>query len=233
VTPLLEEALAAYGGLERWRDVFEISAHARSGGLALGSKLAGRPFRDYHMTVFARRPRTVISPYPRAGSRGVFDEGSVRIESERGGTIAVRENPRPSFARGRRLFWWDRLDALYFAGYALWNYFTLPYLLASDGVEVGEEGRTLHASFPPGLHTHSREQAFHLDEQGLIAQHDYTPEVFGGWAKAAHVTLAHEQVDGLTFHTKRRVTPRTRSGKPRRGPVLVWLEFDRLEVSRA
>jgi hypothetical protein len=225
VSGLLEETLEAHGGLERWRSTEQISVHARSGGVALASKFAAGPFRSYDLTVSTAHPRTVIEPYPRAGARGVFEDGAVRIESDAGETLAERADPRSAFPGGRRLLWWDRLDALYFAGYALWNYFNLPFLLTRDDIELRDDGRTLHARFPSGVPTHSPEQAFHLDERGLIAQHDYTAEVFGRWAKAAHVSLEFGELGGLTLATRRRVTPRARSGKPRRLPVLVSLEF--------
>lgn len=225
MTALLEEALAAHGGIERWQAGGELKARARSGGFALASKFAGGPFRAYELTVSTVRPRAVIDPYPSAGSRGVFEDGAVRIESYGGKTVAGRADPRPLFPGGRRRLRWDRLDALYFAGYALWNYFNLPFLLTEPGVELRDEGRTIHAIFPAGLPTHSPRQAFHLDERGLITQHDYTAEVFGTWAKAANVSLAFAEFDGLTLATERRVTPRTRAGRPRRRPVLVWLDF--------
>jgi hypothetical protein len=225
VSALLEEALEAHGGLERWRETEQISVRARSGGVALASKFAAGPFRSYDLTVSTGHPRAVVDPYPRAGERGVFEAGAVRIESADGGVVAERADPRPLFPGGRRLLWWDRLDALYFAGYALWNYFNLPFLLTRDDVELREAGRSLHARFPASLPTHSREQAFHLDERGLIVQHDYTAEVFGRWAKAAHVSLEFGELGGLVLATRRRVTPRARSGKPRRLPVLVSLEF--------
>jgi hypothetical protein len=222
---LLDEALAAHGGLERWRELDMISAHARSGGFALASKFAAGPFRSYELTVSTKRPRTVITPYPAPGRRGMFLGAAVQIESDAGEILERRADPRRLFPGGRRLIRWDRLDALYFAGYALWNYFNLPFLLAEPSVELREEGRTLRARFPDGAPTHSREQAFHLDERGLIVQHDYTAEVFGGWAKAANVSLEFGQFAGLTLASRRRVTPRARSGGPRRLPVLVSLEF--------
>lgn len=222
---LLDEAIAAHGGRERWQATDEIRVHARSGGFALKSKLTHRPFRSYDLTVSTTSRRAMIEPYPRTGSRGVFEDGGVRIESDSGEVLEERPDPRPLFPGGRRLLWWDRLDALYFAGYALWNYFNLPFLLASDGIGLREQGRTINATFPQGFPTHSREQAFHLDERGLIVQHDYTAEPFGKWAKAAHVSLEFGELEGLTLATKRRVTPRAGSGRPRPFPVLVSLEF--------
>jgi hypothetical protein len=225
VSALLDEAIEAHGGLESWRETEEIRVHARSGGAALASKFAHRPLREYDLTVSTNSQRAVIEPYPRAGSRGVFENGGVRIESDAGAVLAERADPRPLFPGGRRLLRWDRLDALYFAGYALWNYFNLPFMLTRDDIELREDDRTLRARFPEGFPTHSRDQAFHLDGRGLIVQHDYTAEVFGRWAKAGHVSLEFGELGGLTLATRRRVTPRAPSGKPRRLPVLVPLEF--------
>lgn len=225
---LLEEVLAAHGGRDRWAAGRQVSAHAQSGGFALRSKLAARPFREYDVTVSVHEPRATIDPYPAAGRRGVFGGDRVWIEdAESGETVAERSDPRSGFPYGRRALWWDRLDALYFAGYALWNYLTLPALLAREDVEVAEaQGRRLEVSFPAGLPTHSREQAFLFDSAARLVRHDYTAEVFGGWAKAAHVSSGHQDFDGVPFATSRRVTPRRRNGYPARFPVLVWIEFD-------
>jgi hypothetical protein len=219
---LLEETLAAHGGIERWRAAREIEAELRSGGFALGSKLAGGPFKRYTAGVSVHEPRSVLEPYPKSGSRGVFEPDAVRIE---GATTAERQDPRRLFPGVRRRLWWDRLDALYFAGYALWNYLTTPLLLTRAGVEVRESGRTLHVTLPEGLPTHSREQSFLLDDDGLIVRHDYTAEVFGGWAKAKHLCSEHRKFDGLVFPTRRRVTPRNSPF-----PTLVWIDVDRVSV---
>jgi hypothetical protein len=224
---LLDEVLEAHGGLERWRGLRELSAELRSGGVAVASKGAAGPFRRYGVRVEPAEPRTVIEPYPRRGRRGVFDADGVRIETLDGRVLADRRDPRRLFPGGRRLLWWDRLDALYFAGYALWNYFTTPLLLTRDGVELRAEGRILHARFPTELPTHSRDQSFHVDERGLIVRLDYTAEVFGSWAKADHRCSEHRAFDGLVFPTRRRVTPHGR-----RRPTLVSITVDALQPSR-
>jgi hypothetical protein len=220
---LLEETLAAHGGIERWRAAGEIEAELRSGGFALASKLVAGPFRRYTARVSVHEPRAVLDPYPEAGSRGVFEGDRVRIVGE---TTSEREDPRQLFPGVRRRLWWDRLDALYFAGYALWNYLTTPLLLTREGVAVSEDGRTLHVTFPEGLPTHCREQSFQLDDDGLIVRHDYTAEVFGRWARAKHLCSEHREFDGLIFPTRRRVTPR---GSP--FPTLVRIDVDGVRVS--
>jgi hypothetical protein len=234
---LLDQVLAAHGGRPAWESAREVTTRLRSGGLALTMKRTGAVFRAYEARISMAEPRTVISPYagsvragadPEPGFRGVFEGDRVRIETEAGESVAAREDMRRRFPGVRRRLWWDPLDGLYFAGYALWNYFTTPLLLTRPGVEVEELAGRLRVTFPPEVPTHSRKQVFHLDEQRLLVRHDYTAEVFGGWARAQHVCSVHRKFDGLVFPTRRRVTPR---GLPR--PMIVWIDVESVSVTRA
>lgn len=199
---LLEEALAAHGGLERWREVQQIEVRLRCGGIAMAMK--GRPgvLGDLHAVLDSRRPRVEFA------GLGVFD-------GARGRPAGI----------ARRLRWSDA-DVVHFAGYALWNYMTSPFLLVESGASVEElPGRRLAVEFPSELPTHSRRQLFHLDSHGRVDRLDYTAEVFGGWARATHRCLSYEEVDGLVFATERRVTPR---GLP--APTLVSIQIDEIEL---
>jgi len=111
----------------------------------------------------------------------------------------------------------------YFANYAFWNYFTLPALLISDEVQWRESGPgVLDAAFPASIPTHCPQQRFHFDtDTGLLRQHDYTANVIGGFARAAHVIESHATQDGLCFPSHRRVTPRGPRGRPLAGPTLI------------
>ena len=216
--------IAAHGGRDAWESAREVTAELRSWGLALKMKRAGEPFRRYRAQVTVGEPRTVISPYP--GGLGVFERDSVWIENEAGAVVERRDDMRSRFPGLRRRLWWDPLDALYFAGYALWNYFNTPLLLTR--CEVEERGRSLRVRFPPDIPTHSRDSVFHFDERGLLRRLDYTAEVFGKWARGKHMCSAHRTFDGLVFPTVRRVTLR---GTP--APVLVAIDVDDVSVSRA
>jgi hypothetical protein len=220
---LLEQVLAAHGGREAWESAAEVTVRLRSWGLALTMKRVGEPFREYEARVTVGRPRTVISPYP--GGVGVYERDSVWIESEDGAEVARRDQMRRRFPGFRRRLWWDPLDALYFAGYALWNYFNTPLLLTRCDVE--ERGRSLHVRFPPDVPSHARTTVFHFDERGLLERLQYTAEVFGKFARANHVCSQHRTFDGLVFPTVRRVTLRGT-----RGPVLIAIDVDDVSVSR-
>ena len=76
---LLDEVLEAHGGLERWRSARSIQARVRSGGLLLRTRVPGNRFADYRLTVDAQEPRAVMDPFPREGTRGVFERGMSRV----------------------------------------------------------------------------------------------------------------------------------------------------------
>jgi hypothetical protein len=207
-------------------------------------RLKGRAagFRDYGLSVATGRQTARLQPYPRAGSSGVFDAGNVRIEGSGGKVLAQRQDARRAFfglsGVGRKARW-DELDALYFAAYALWNYMAIPFLFEWPGFEVsegaplvidGESYRRLDVVFPEDIHTHCREQTLYFDSLGLLRRHDYHPDVVSSLARAAHLCDAHREVGGLVFPTKRRVVPKSLRGRPRRGPTVVSLEFDSIEV---
>lgn len=129
---------------------------------------------------------------------------------------------------------------MYFAGYALWNYLTIPFLFERLGFEVsegaplgvaGETLRRLDVTFPGGIHTHCRTQVFYFDSRGLLRRHDYHPDVVSSLANAAHLCDEHREFGGLVFPTRRRVVPRGLRGRPLRGPTIVSLELDSIEVS--
>jgi hypothetical protein len=231
---LAEQAIAAHGGMTAWRQAETIVVQISSGGFAFASKLQGHAVRGVDARVATSSQRVVFEGYPADGQRGILEaDGSVRVETAAGTVAAVREKPRAAFGDLRHRLWWDRLDILYFGTYAIWTYISTPFVLLRDGYELreldpwderGERWRRLAVRFPEGVHTHSREQVFYVDEAGLIRRHDYTAEPFGGWAKAAHYCFDHRSFDGLLLPTRRGVYPRRPDNTPRPRPRLVWIE---------
>ncbi|MEO8092115.1 MAG: hypothetical protein ABI726_05350 [bacterium] len=239
---LLDLALDAAGGLDRWQRAARITTRLASGGLAFDTKWKRGALRDVEGVIDRARPRTVYSPYPAAGRRGVFEADRVRIETDSGEVLEERQDPRAAFggtAGLRRNLWWDHLDLLHFAGYALWNYLSAPFMLTRPGFELsegapweedGERWRRLDVRFPAEIPTHSPEQSFFYDESGLQRRHDYTALPFGRWARATHYCYEHRELDGLTLPTRRRVHPRLPSGKPLRPITLVWIDIASLSL---
>ena len=159
----------------------------------------------------------MLAPYPEPGKRGVFEHGDVRIETDDGEVLAERKNPRAAFG-GRRNLWWDDLDLLYFAGYALWGYMGAPFIFTRPGLRgrgdravargrrglAGPAGALPRRTCPP---THASSRTTSAPD-GLIRRNDYTAEVFGGWAKAAHYCWDYRDFDGFKIPTRRGAMPR-------------------------
>ena len=218
---LLDEVLEAHGGLERW------AARARDprpGPLRRAADphpVPGNRFATCRLevaapsrvgsadAVSARRAGAASSTTARSGSRPLDGE-----------VLESREHPRELFfgrAGLRRNLRWDALDSIYFAGYALVNYLTPPFLLTRDGVARARDralarGRRDLAPARgalPGRHRHPLASASSSTTTPTLRlrRHDYTAEVVGGWARAAHMCADHVEVGGLVFPTRRWVRP--------------------------
>jgi hypothetical protein len=231
---LLEPVLAAHGGLAIWRAVGRIDARFSSGGLAFALRWQAGKLLNHSISVFPHEMRVVIYDYPKPG-----DCGEWQIDAVGTGPIGQTHDHMRYRAREHFRGWiaqvrWDDLDLLYFAGYALWNYLSFPFLLCLDGVEttfVAGAGRTLlEVNFPPGFPTHCSRQFFHLDREGLLLRHDYVAEVFGKWAAAANFCRKSEAVDGLRLYARRRVVPSLGRSASLPFPTLVWIELDDISI---
>jgi len=236
-TDALKRILDAHGGLDRWRSLSTIEVEMSAWGLLFTAKRVA-PVRHSRLTINTQSPEVVLHDYPSPGLRAIV-HGTRRVEirDSAGELLSSRADPREAFRHARRLVRWDALDFAYFCGYAMWGYLTLPFLLLYPGVEcdiaeVGsvEGGRAgggtrLEVRFPPDLPVHSRNQRLYFDDAGRLYRHDYTAEVVGGWAKAAHLCRDYQQFGGLWLPTTRRVYPRGPSGRPLPGPTLVAVDI--------
>jgi hypothetical protein len=201
---LLDECLAAYGGLDRWRAEEAVEVRVSARGLAFLIKGNGRPLTGARARVRTSGQHVEFPDWPQPGASALLTSEEVRIGDRR------RAEPR----FGRR---WDELDFVAFGGAAMWTYVSLPFVLADWGAEE-LPGRRLRFRVPEPIRSHCREQTIHIDERGLIVRHDYVAEAFGSWARGVHRSSAFEVFDGLPVATRRRV----RLG--RLGPVVVKVD---------
>ncbi len=236
---ILDFVIEKHGGLERWEAADKITIHAETGGAALPLRFKFNAFRKYEAQIYTKKQHVVITPHPVQGRRGVFHDTQVWVETGDGEVISRRHQARKAFSDLRHKIWWDDLDTAHFGGYALWNYLTTPFLLLRPDIEIqelsswtenGEKLRRFSARFPADLLTHSDEQDFYFTEEGLLRRHDYTAEVFGGWAKAAHYCWDHKEFDGLVFPTRRLVFPRKKNNLPKSFPTLVSINISNVKV---
>jgi len=235
---LLEEVIAAHGGRERWRSVTAIEFSLQSAGFAFASHGQPSALRGLKVRVLPHQRIVQLRDYCRPGWSGEWSPHYVAMRNRDGALVSERHEPRTEFRGIVKNLVWDKLDILYFAGYALWNYLSFPFVLAEPGVKLAAPGSVdpgsslrLAVEFPASLPTHSARQLFHFDEKRLLTRHDYTADVIGKWATAANCILASEVVDGLRFYTRRKVYPRMGARQTVWPfPLLVWIEIDDLAV---
>jgi hypothetical protein len=229
----------AHGGLERWRRFEHVSAHLRNGGVLWPLKHPQGAFSDVHVRVALRRQWASHSPFLEPDLRTSVEPHRVAIETAAGHLVDERLEPRESFAGHQLETPWDRLQLAYFAGYAMWNYLTAPFLFAMDGVaseellpwhERGEAWRRLKVTFPDTLATHSAVQTFYVGSDGLLRRHDYDADVLGGTA-AAHYVYEYQDFSGLLVPTRRRVLGRRPDGTPEPEPSIVTIDLSEVEFT--
>jgi hypothetical protein len=234
---LARQAMDAHGGLERWNRFTTLSAHLIQGGALWAAKGKAGVLVDPTVTIDLREEKASHWPFGSPDRRSRFEPQRVAIESASGTVLEELLQPRASFA-GHAATWSD-LQLAYFAGYAMWTYLNIPFLLARLDVESeevepwqesGETWRRLKVRFPANIATHSTEQTFYFDRQGLLRRQDYTVEV-DGTAGAAHYVYDHKEFSGIVFPTKRRVFRRQPDGRPAPEPLIISIDLDRIVFS--
>jgi hypothetical protein len=236
---LLDLALRAHGGLERWQELETLTATFTLGGALFGMK--GKPDGlggAVVATVDTMRPQLSFSPFMGA-TRGVFEPDRVTIAAEDGSERELND-PRARCLDVAAEDPWDDLHILYFSGYALWNYLATPFMFRRPGfsfeeVEPWHEGehtwRGLRVAFPEDVPTHTREQVFYFDEAGLLRRLDYAVDILGSPAPvAAHLTDEHDEFSGLVVPTRRRVYLRDEDGVPNTEAAVVELDISDVTV---
>ncbi len=238
---LIDEIIQAHGGRAHWQRVVLIEAELSSGGFAFAAHCQPFALRGLKITVNPHGREVELRNFCRPGWRGLWTPDQVQIRDDQDVLVAERREPRARFGRLLSQVYWDKLDMLYFAGYALWNYLSFPFILETPGVVVSaleppleDAPRRLTAHFDASIPTHSPIQVFHIDTSYHLLRHDYTADVIGHWANAANLCLAAEEVAGLRFYTCRKVYPRMgRKQTVIPFPTLVWIDLDSIQVRLA
>jgi len=237
---VIDHAVKAHGGLDRWRAVTSLSAPVSIGGSLWADKGHDGVLADAAVFIDPHRQHVEFSGFGPGRLRTWFEPGLVTVCAEDGTEIDRRRDPRASFPRDAAAAW-DNSQVAYFASYAIWNYLTLPYLLTTAGVQVTDvepwpavdpSWHRVRAEFREApIDTHNRVQYYNFDSQNLLVRHDYDADVLGG-VPASNQAAAYREFDGLLFPTRRRVTARGGDGGAGAGPILVSIDFGDITARR-
>jgi hypothetical protein len=238
MTDLLELAVAAHGGLERWSAVKSIDIDLSITGAVWYVK--GRPdvLQNIIMRVHTDEER-VSTTFVDKDMRTIFEPDRVVIEKKDGTLIESRDDPEQSFTDQLPGAPWDDVHVAYFSGEALWTYLTTPFLYTRPDfvteeigpIEVaGEKWRRLKVTFPDSVKSHTREQISCFGPDGLLRRHDYTVDILGG---ATGLNFASDYVDanGIKIATRRRVYAYEGDYQIVKDPVLVAIDMTKLTLN--
>lgn len=233
VEDILAKVIEAHGGGRRWQDLAAVEALISARGFLFTAKR--RPvLHRVRVRALTREPRFIFYDFPRAGQTAEIDgDKEAKITGPDNRIVSSRLQPRAAFRSLRRQLYWDDLDFTYFGGYATWNYLVTPFLFLRQGFEFKvleplpgiECPFRLQATFPDDLPTHCKAQIFHFDRDYLLRRLDYTAEVVGRWAHAAHLCDDYQDFEGLRIPTTRRVRPLVVVSRPLPGPTLVAIDI--------
>ncbi len=186
--------------------------------------------------VLTREQKVIFSEFDGRNTdptlRWIWTPEKVWTERPDGTIVHFRETGKRAFEGVTLNTQWDDFHALYFGGYALWNYMNTPFHFTWPGVLTRElkehkEGeqtwRVLEVTYPEDFPTHGRTQKFLFDHEYRLRRLDYVADV-GSGMQIHHYLLDHQFFDGILFPRLRRAV-RPPEAELDGGPAAVLLNF--------
>jgi hypothetical protein len=226
---LLDDAIEACGGMARWKQLERFTLHLSIDGELLSRAGQAGLFKEMAAEGSTREQSVRFTGFVDPGTDGVFRPDRVAIESLEGGVLRCWPDPCRAFRETQDVPW-DELHLIFLCGFSIWNYVMTPFLLAHPNVEVEELApryehdelwRRLRAAFPSAFVTHSPEQIFYFNSEGLQRRTDH--DLLG--KKVAHYSWAHQSFDGIVLPTLRRSLALEPDGTITTKPALLDVEI--------
>ncbi|MDB5610226.1 MAG: hypothetical protein JWP25_7126 [Bradyrhizobium sp.] len=230
---LLNKAVAAHGGLARWRQLSTLRANMSITGAIWPAKNQPDALVNIRVETQLHSQHVLIHQVQRK-RKLIFTPQRVAMETESGEVLGSRDNPRRAFAGQTQFSPWDDLHLAYFCGYALWTYLTTPFLYTNPGFlakeiqpwdEDGQRWRVLHVAFPEHIVSHSHLQSSYVGDDGLLRRHEYSVDVMGG-AHGLNYASDYRDFDGIMVPTKRRIYASDDRKQKIPAPLLIAIDID-------
>lgn len=238
MSELLDIAIKAHGGIDRWNRVNSIRVNASITGAIWSVK--GKPdvLKEVVITAGAKRERVTME-LPGKNRRLIFEPDRVEIRTAQGELMSAHADPEKLFEGQTLQTPWNDVHVAYFTGEAMWTYLNIPFLYTRSGFETeeiasiqsdGETWRRLSATFPENITSHTRTQISCFGPDGLLRRHDYTVDILGG-SQGSNYAFDYRCVDGIVFPTTRRVVAYEGDYQPVKDPVLVAIDMEEITLN--
>jgi hypothetical protein len=230
---LLEKAIEAHGGIERWKRAVGITIDLSIGGALFEGKGQAGVFGRVELEADLRNQRVLLRHLGKSDLTAIFTPERLTLEASGGKQVGALLRPREASIALDEQALWDLPHAAYFCGYAMWTYLTQPFLYSYPGVEVeeiepweedGELLRRLKVKFPDQIATHTREQISYFGKDGLLRRHDYAVDVLRG-AQGANYSYNYRDCDGFKVPRRRIVYGRGGDNQRVPDPILVSIDI--------
>jgi hypothetical protein len=208
------------------------TVHMSVGGVLCRRKCASAQLRDLVVEGSPDQQSLEINGFSGVDRRAMYRPDWVALEGPDGQLLKETKASPQELRERLRASAWDELQLAYYFGYSIWNYIAVPFVLAEPDVMTKEpepgsvqfdNWRRLEVRFPPRVVTHSTEQTFYFDRDGLLRRIDYTSELED--TRVAQLFSGHQRFSGVlipTLGTSLRIAP---DGVSLARPSLVDIEI--------
>ncbi len=241
MSDLLDMAVHAHGGLQRWNEFTTLKAELSVDGAIWHLKQQAGLLTDKIFEIDTHNERLTITPFTAPDRRSVFLPDRLVIETLGGDAVESRDDPEAAFAGQTLETPWDKFHVAYFASEALWTYLTSPFLYTYSGFESeeiepwqenGEEWRRLKVTFPDAIASHTKTQITHFGPDGLMRRHRlHRRRHSRRGQRAPNYVSDYRTFQGIKMPTKRRIYAYDENMQKTPEPLLVSLDFGQLTFS--
>jgi len=237
---LLTDAIEAHGGLARWNQLQSADFHCLVNGDVWSVKGVSGILTNFHYQIDLHKQRGRFPNFMRPDQRATFQADRVAIETNAGRVVDELLSPGVSLEGQTLQSGWTRLQLIYFVGYAIWSYMTVPFCFAMPGFETeeiepsmveDETWRRLKVTFPDYLARHAKEQTYYFGGDGILRRHDYVSEPVSKDSVATHYITDNKEFSGITIGTRQRIYVLNPNGEHSPEPLLVSLDIEQASFS--
>lgn len=125
MSDLLEVAVGAHGGLDRWKAITSIDVAASVTGATWLVNGKGDALKNIRFEVDTTRELLTMD-FVSQDKHSIFEPSQVVIQRRDGAVIVSRDDPERSFDGHAFDTPWDDIHVAYFSGEALWTYVNTP-----------------------------------------------------------------------------------------------------------
>jgi hypothetical protein len=172
---LLDDALQARGGLDRWRRLRRFTVHLSIEG-ALFNRMHGRTLmKDMVVEGGVHEQALEITGFTAPDRRALYRPDHVALERSDGQILAERRAPAAKLRRLLKARTWDELLLTFYCGSLIRHYLDIPFVLADADVVVSEDNQisALRVRFPERLAAHTAESTLYFDTEAQISRQEY------------------------------------------------------------